>query len=140
MMDKHQRYRRKCMAEGRCPHCGKPCAPYAECEERRTYKRISVALRRMHSVGLVKRVKRGVYKGTPKEQFAVFVTKVSGRKGDRRFLPKLGAKPTNPEELIMELAVSLARKNPDRTITIRQVEEAFGKERLRISKLAKKHG
>lgn len=135
-MDKHQRYRRKCISEGRCPHCGKPCAPYVECPERRTYKRISVALRRMYSVGLVQRVKRGLYKGTPDEQFAVFVTKKSGRNGDKRFLPKLGAKPTNPDDLIMSLALSLARKSPDRTVTTKQVEEAFGKERLKRKRRA----
>lgn len=38
-MNKHQRYRQKCISEGRCPHCGKPCAPYYTCEERRNYKK-----------------------------------------------------------------------------------------------------
>lgn len=32
-------YRLKCAADRRCPHCGKPCGPYYECEERRAYKR-----------------------------------------------------------------------------------------------------
>lgn len=41
MQDKHKRYRQKCISEDRCPHCGKPCAPYYECEERRKYKRLS---------------------------------------------------------------------------------------------------
>ncbi len=35
---KHSRYRQKCKEEGRCPHCGKPCAPYHECEERHKAK------------------------------------------------------------------------------------------------------
>lgn len=41
--NKYQRYRQKCISEGRCPHCGKPCAPYYECEERREYKRNKTA-------------------------------------------------------------------------------------------------
>lgn len=43
-MNKHQRYREKCISEGRCPHCGKPCAPFHECYERRFYKRFWTAL------------------------------------------------------------------------------------------------
>lgn len=37
-MDKNQRYRARQKEQGKCPHCGKPCAPYAECEERREAK------------------------------------------------------------------------------------------------------
>lgn len=37
-MNKFQRRYEKCKREGRCPHCGKPCAPYFECAERRAYK------------------------------------------------------------------------------------------------------
>jgi hypothetical protein len=37
--NKQTRYRRKIREQGRCAHCGKPCAPYAECAERRAYKR-----------------------------------------------------------------------------------------------------
>ncbi len=40
-MNKHKRYRQKCIRDGRCPHCGKSCAPFYECEERRKYKRLS---------------------------------------------------------------------------------------------------
>lgn len=32
-------YKMRCISEGRCPHCGKPCAPFTECEDRRRYKR-----------------------------------------------------------------------------------------------------
>jgi len=38
-LTKEARYILKCRAEGRCPHCGKPCAPYKQCEERREYER-----------------------------------------------------------------------------------------------------
>lgn len=35
---KNAAYRRRCREEGRCAHCGRPCYPYAECEERRAYR------------------------------------------------------------------------------------------------------
>lgn len=38
--DKYQRRLRKLQSQNSCCHCGKPCAPYAECEERRAYKRM----------------------------------------------------------------------------------------------------
>lgn len=31
-------YRARLKASGKCPHCGKPCAPFFECPERREYK------------------------------------------------------------------------------------------------------
>lgn len=44
--NKHQRYRRRCIEQGKCPHCGKPCAPYGECEERRRYKAMNARTER----------------------------------------------------------------------------------------------
>lgn len=43
---KNKAYRKRCQAAGLCPHCGKPCAPYRECEARRAYKRGRNYLRR----------------------------------------------------------------------------------------------
>jgi|SRR6266700_7786220 len=37
--NKQAKYRRKCLIEGRCTHCGKPCAPYSTCEKRRESSR-----------------------------------------------------------------------------------------------------
>lgn len=34
-----QRYAKRATADGRCAHCGKPCAPYTICEDRRAYLR-----------------------------------------------------------------------------------------------------
>lgn len=31
-------YKRRLVEQGKCTHCGKPCAPYRECQERREYK------------------------------------------------------------------------------------------------------
>jgi hypothetical protein len=36
---KQKHYRERTRNAGHCPHCGRPCAPYYECEERRAYKR-----------------------------------------------------------------------------------------------------
>ncbi len=37
-MNKYQRYRARLRAEVKCTHCGKLCAPYFECDDRREYK------------------------------------------------------------------------------------------------------
>ncbi len=39
--DRHKAYRERSRVKGRCPHCGKFCAPYYECEERREKKRVA---------------------------------------------------------------------------------------------------
>lgn len=44
--DKWARYRHRLIADGRCPHCGQPCAPYYECEYRRFYKQLMEVLDR----------------------------------------------------------------------------------------------
>ena len=60
--DKQARYRRKMYLEGKCPHCGKLCAPYSECQERRNSKRIAHVLGRLVKLGELIRVSRGVYR------------------------------------------------------------------------------
>ena len=37
---KNLNYRRRCQAKGLCPHCGKPCAPFFECETRREQRAV----------------------------------------------------------------------------------------------------
>lgn len=44
---KQRAYQRRCRAEGRCPHCGKPCLPYAYCDERRAVIRERARQRRI---------------------------------------------------------------------------------------------
>lgn len=96
-MDKHTRYRNKNVAEGRCPHCGKSCAPYYECEDRRFYKRSYRILQELVKKGILKRRISATntvwYKGSNKS------IKLEGRaKGyfisldDRRYLPRIGKK------------------------------------------------
>lgn len=57
--DKYARYRVKQQEVGRCPHCGKPCAPYYECNDRRFYKRVMSALRKMVRLGIIHSPKAG---------------------------------------------------------------------------------
>jgi hypothetical protein len=47
VVHKNKRYREAQKAKGCCPHCGKPCAPYYECEERRAYKMAHRRARRL---------------------------------------------------------------------------------------------
>jgi len=50
---KQQKYRQKLIAQGLCPHCGKPCSPYYECKKRRWEHGINRALRELIKDGLV---------------------------------------------------------------------------------------
>jgi len=59
--DKHGRYRRKCLLNRRCPHCGKPCAPYSECEERRAYKRTRNEIKIWVKIGALSKLGHGKY-------------------------------------------------------------------------------
>lgn len=54
-LNKYQRRRRKLVASGRCPHCGKECAPFYECADRRTYKGLCRELQRLVKAGLIKK-------------------------------------------------------------------------------------
>jgi hypothetical protein len=42
---KYTRYKQRMVADGRCPHCGRPCLPYYECAERRSKKNRARSLR-----------------------------------------------------------------------------------------------
>ena len=110
MADKNRKaaaWKARQVAMGRCPHCGKPCAPYRECERRRFTRRFYRSARILEKLGLiiVERIngRAAIYKSTGK------VGKVreynSGREGDRRLLPRIGKKPIdNIEEIILRIA------------------------------------
>jgi len=42
-LTKLARYYLRRVSEGCCPHCGKPCAPYYQCEERREKDRLRMS-------------------------------------------------------------------------------------------------
>ena len=60
--NKHQRYRQKCITEGRCPHCGEPCAPFYECFKRRIGKLIGGELNRLVRINVLQKISRGVFR------------------------------------------------------------------------------
>jgi hypothetical protein len=60
--DKHSRWRQKMVSEGRCPHCGKPCEPFYECEQRRANKKINRILKEAVAQGKIKIVGKDVVK------------------------------------------------------------------------------
>ncbi len=59
--DRHSRYRVKCQETGKCPHCGKSCAPFYECEQRRFYKRLSYAMKKGVRLGMFYQTEDGKY-------------------------------------------------------------------------------
>ncbi len=106
VLNKYQRYRHKMISQGKCPHCGKPCAPFYECEDRRKRKSMSKLLRRMVWAGILSReIKPGkptLYSKVEQE------TKIEyrGRKissWDRRFFPRINKKYINIEEICIEI-------------------------------------
>ena len=56
-LNKFQRRAKRLRAEGRCDHCGRPCAPYFNCPERRAYKMWSYLKRRNGGIRQNRRVK-----------------------------------------------------------------------------------
>lgn len=106
-MDKYQRYKQKCVSEGRCPHCGKPCAPFYECDERRIYKKANRTLQYLVNLGIITKTRhsngRNTYKGVASSPKLIgrqqgYVTKST----DCRHLPRIGKKYFNVENLIMD--------------------------------------
>lgn len=53
--DRHKKRRLQLRSAGLCPHCGKPCAPYYWCEERREYVRNLQKAKRKYTRGPYKR-------------------------------------------------------------------------------------
>lgn len=101
-MTKHERYRRKQVEAHRCPHCGKPCTPFYECEERRRKKRFGRELNRMVKAGILTSIR------TPGKQTlysAVSGAETSGllcrevKDGDRRLFPRVGKKYVSIEDI-----------------------------------------
>ena len=56
---KQKRYRRRKVAENVCPHCGKLCAPYYACHDRRYKKRMCYILNRMADLGEIRKIGQG---------------------------------------------------------------------------------
>ena len=91
MANKHKNYIKKCVSEGRCPHCGRFCAPFYECDERRTNRRLVYKLNRMTKAGFLEKSKG-------KDGKSYYSLKDNSKKitfykegdGDKRRFPRLG--------------------------------------------------
>lgn len=100
---KNKRYRDKCIREGRCPHCGQPCAPYYECDKRRFYKKMEKCLRRLVKERVL-RCEDGRYlhnEGSD-EKFNNIVT-YSISPDDRRKLARIKNRPIDLKQLLREI-------------------------------------
>jgi hypothetical protein len=108
---KNARYRQKCISEGRCPHCGKLCAPYSICVERRVYKKMMRMLSRMVHAGHL--VRNGNLYSAPQKYPTAALIFYRTRDTDRRLLPRIRRNPADEETVFGEIEVILkARGQP----------------------------
>jgi hypothetical protein len=62
---KQQRYRKRLVEKGCCPHCGKECTPYYECDDRRVKHALNGVLRTLVRQGRVEKTGNGMFRGVP---------------------------------------------------------------------------
>lgn len=101
-MNKWQRHRLKCQKEGRCPHCGKPCLPYSECEDRRHIRKVRYTLNRLILSGLAIKNKRGytAINGIPLQKIRCLSYNTNN--GDSRLFPRIGKQYFNLKDMLVE--------------------------------------
>ena len=99
---KNKRWRDKCVREGRCPHCGQPCAPYYECATRRFHKKLDNFLRRLLKAGVMRREGHKYF--AVAEDFSSVIT-YNICDEDRRHLPRRGNHPMKVEQLLLDIIV-----------------------------------
>jgi hypothetical protein len=125
--NKNRRYRAKCVAEGRCPHCGKPCAPFYECSERRFNQKVRRALRGLEAAGAV-RIERTAGKanlifGTG---MANTVVSYNIKPSDRRYLPRIAMRPVDEDQMGEVLTEILIEHGPLRCHGTRRGDDRGG--------------
>lgn len=115
-MNKYDRYRQKQNEKGHCPHCGKPCAPYYECKERREKKNFRRLLNHMEKVGIIikKQVnpwEKALYQSNSIVPILPERTRhgYMNHEGDRRLWPRIGKKYFSNED-IQKMAVSVLKE------------------------------
>lgn len=133
-MDKHQRYRQRKIVQGKCPHCGNPCAPYYECEERRINKKMSRLLNRMVLAGLISKSenpgKPTLYSKEPHEpQIKIKVLEYEIKPGDRRNLPRIGKKFVDIEDICTKIL-----REEGAPLAIEEIEKRFFEKIVEIKK------
>lgn len=100
--EKQARYRRKCISEGRCPHCGVLCAPYSICPERRNYKVLIHMISRMIKNGSIVR-KDGIYFAGVGDAPLQYKTTAA----DRRHMPRIKRSPADQNAVTCEIIAVL---------------------------------
>jgi hypothetical protein len=100
---KQSRYRQKNVSQGKCPHCGKPCLPYYECEYRRSMKKMQRILRRMAGMGMIGTKNM---RGKPTTYRVLDLTKsiveYQTKDGDSRRFPRIGKQYIDIGELAIQ--------------------------------------
>ncbi len=102
--EKGKRWRQKQIKAGRCPHCGKPCAPFYECDERRNYEKSKKLLNRMVDTGFLKKRREGVFNlySVDNPNAEMPVTREC-RDDDMRYMPRIGKQYINWDELFVRV-------------------------------------
>lgn len=113
---KRQAYRQRCIEKGLCPHCGQPCAPYYECEKRRSYKRIHSLVVRMVKAGAIIKGPDGYSMGHGEYPGCKDVLE-----SDVRLLPRIGKKPITVEQLVIDALLEIGTFATEAEITERVV-------------------
>lgn len=99
--EKNRRYRQKQISEGKCPHCGKPCAPYYECDKRRQYKKMLYSLNRLVIAGHIEQIGgkyRALDNSIPLKKMRVL--EYNTKPDDKRIWPRIGRKYINIIEIV----------------------------------------
>lgn len=90
-LNKWQRRYRRLRGQGLCPHCGRGCAPYFECDVRRLEKNVRRLIDRMHKQGAAEPIGRGwVLTGKPYRGKTI-------KPNDARHLPRFAKRPIDED-------------------------------------------
>ena len=120
-ISKQIRYRQKNIAQGKCPHCGKPCSPFYECEDRRNIKKLQGMLRRMAKSGIIEmkslQGKPTIYKSL---DLTKSITEYKTNDGDSRKFPRVGKQYIDISELAIQC---LSGKKLDENELIKAIME-----------------
>lgn len=126
------------IANGLCPKCGEPAAPYRLCGMCRMQQRLGRALDRMERDGTVSVTLQGRHKAYTfnegRELDKRWTTPVVPNEGDKRFRPRLAGVPVNVEETIIRIFRELGRP-----LSVDEVMQAWGRlraDRKRVSVVA----
>lgn len=117
-MDKNKRWQQKQVESGRCPHCGKPCAPFYECWERRESKKLNRLLKRWVACGFLGKRKDGhwsIYWVIDQSKSEDIVT-YKKSEDDCRDLPRIGKQYFDFDEIFVTVLEKEGRPMTEKEI------------------------